>query len=114
MNLNKLIKDTLSGHGPIYPDSYEGDESKYLTFNYPDERGTVFGDNRPHRTILDVQIHLYLNDTEAYQKEKTQICRELKEAGFQWPSVTILLEQETGKRHIIFETQIKNTIEWEE
>ena len=114
MNLNQLIIETRSGHGPVYPDSYEGEERTYLTFNYPDERGVLYGDNRPQRTVTDVQIHLYLPDRELYQKEKTKICRELKTAGFLWPSVTILREQDTRQRHLIFETQIKNTIEWEE
>ncbi len=114
MNINQLLIDTLSGHGPVYPDVYEGDESKYLTFNYPDEVGALYGDNRPRRTIVYVQVHLYLDDTEPYQTEKLQICVQLREAGFSWPEVTIEHEEETQKRHIIFETKIKTFLEWEE
>lgn len=114
MNLNQLLMDTLSGHGPVEPDKYDGEEEKYLTFNYPGEVGAMYGDNRPHRTIVYVQVHLYLPDEEAYQTEKENICKELKAAGFLWPEVTILHEQETKKRHLIFETRIRKRIEWEE
>ena len=41
---------------------------------------------------------------------KTSICRELLNAGFKWPDVTILTEKEVGKRHIVFETKIRNHI----
>lgn len=114
MNLNRLIIDTLSRHGPVLPDFYDGGKKKYITFNYPDEKGTLFGDNRPQRAVAYVQVHLYLPDADEYQKEKEEICRELKAAGFLWPEVTVLHEAETRKRHLVFETQIKKKIKWEE
>lgn len=114
MNINKLIIKTLSAHGPVAPDVYAGNAPKYLTFNFPDERGTLYGDNRPRYTVVYVQIHLYLDEMEEYQEEKMQICKELKAAGFLWPSVTVMRDPDTGKRHIVFETQIKNRIGKEE
>lgn len=114
MNLNQLLIDTLSAHGPVFPDHYEGDERRYLVFNYPDEAGAMYGDNRPGRTVVDVQVHFYLDKEEPYQNEKEQICRELKKAGFLWPDVTILFEEDTGFRHLIFETKIKKRIKWED
>ncbi len=113
MDLNNLLIDTLSGHGPVYPDFYEGNEEKYLTFNYPDEVGALYGDNLPQRRIVYVQVHLYLSDTEEYQEEKATICRELKATGVKSPEVTIQWEEDTRKRHIIFETRIQDRIEEE-
>lgn len=114
-NINQLLITTLSEHGPVRPDIYTGKEEKYMVFNYPDETAAVFADNRPHRKIIYVQVHLFLPDNDTgYQEEKEQICRELKSVGFSWPEVTILHERESGKRHIIFETKIKRTIKWEE
>ena len=113
-NINNLLIETLSGHGPVYPDYYGGDAGKYLTFNYPDEKGALYADHKTHRKIVYVQVHLYLDADEPYQKEKRDICRELKRAGFLWPEVAIIRDPDTGKRHIIFETQIKTKIKWEE
>lgn len=113
MNVGELLREVLSGHGPVYPDFYGGEEPKYLTFNFPDEVGALFGDNRPHFTLVYVQVHLYLPDKEPYQEEKMQICKELKAAGFGWPEVTILHERDIEKRHLIFETKIKRRIEEE-
>lgn len=110
MNVNELLISTLSSHGPVIPDSYEGEEEKYITFNYPDETAILFGDNKPKKIAVYVQVHLYLPMQDEYQEEKMQICRELLNAGFKWPDVTILTEKEVGKRHIVFETKIRNHI----
>ncbi len=113
MNVNELLVQTLSHHGPIEPDSYEGDAPKYLTFNFPDERGNLYGNNRPHCIVVYVQVHLYLDKGEPYQDEKLQICKELHAAGFSWPSVTAFLDPDTKeqKRHIVFETKIRTRFE---
>lgn len=110
MNVNQLIIQTLSSHGPVVPDYYEGNEKKYLTFNFPNEQGAVYGDNHPHKLIIDVQIHLFLGEFEEYQKEKEMICRELYSVGFLWPMVTIVREKDTQMRHLVFETQIAKNI----
>lgn len=109
MNVNELLISTLSAHGPVYPDYYEGDEEKYLIFNFPDESPVLYGDNRPKKIVVYVQIHLYLPLKMDYQDEKKEICKELSAAGFRWPSVTILKENDAQKRHIIFETKIKTS-----
>lgn len=110
MNVNELLINTLSAHGPVYPDFYEGEEEKYITFNFPDESAVLFGDNQPKKIVVYVQVHLYLPLDMNYQDEKTQVCKELLKAGFKWPSITIMKEDDVRKRHIIFETKIKNTI----
>lgn len=109
MNVNELLISTLSAHGPVYPDYYEGNEEKYITFNFPDETPVIYGDNRPKKIVIYVQVHLYLPLTMNYQAEKKEICKELALAGFRWPSVTILKEDEVSKRHIIFETKIRTS-----
>lgn len=107
MNINELLIKTLSAHGPVYPDYYDGEKEKYITFNFPDESPVLYGDNRPKKIVVYVQVHLYLPLKMNYQAEKKEICKELASAGFRWPSVTILKENDVQKRHIIFETKIR-------
>lgn len=114
MNINELLIRTLSSHGPVYPDYYDGDEEKYLTFNYPDENPTVFGNNKALKKTVDIQVHLYLPIVSEYQEEKEQICRELQRAGFKYPRVTILVERDVHLRHITFETKINCNVKQEE
>lgn len=105
MTVNETIKKALEPFGyPCKPDIYTGDGTKYFTFNYADERGRDFGDNRPGYVLASMQIHFFLPMKENYRKEKKQVREALFAAGFTYPVVTELTDGQV--RHIVYECDI--------
>ncbi len=88
---------------PKVPQRYEGTEKKYFTYNYAADSGRDFGDDEPGCNEVTVQVHFFLPLKENFQTEKVQIRRKLFDAGFTWPEITVLEENDTMTRHIIFE-----------
>lgn len=113
MNVNKLIIDTLSPLVPdVVPMAYTGTNDTYITFNYEDDRGEVFADDEPLIDIAYLQIHLFCSGN--FNTLKKQIRSKLFGAGFSYPAITTLYEEDTKKYHIIFQCSIEGNSETEE
>ena len=115
MNVNKLIIDTLKPLVPdVVPDVYTGTNKTYITFNYADDRAAIFADNEPQIDIASMQIHLFMPDTLNPMTLKKQIRSKLFRAGFSYPEITRVHEDDTKLNHIIFECDIEGEPESEE
>ena len=107
MTVNQQIKRALEPFGyPVKPDRYTGSEKKWITFNEADNRAVMHGNNRPLGDQVAMQIHFFLPIDENYLKERREIRKALLGAGFTYPIITMLTEDDTGYRHIIFECEI--------
>ena len=106
MSVNKRIIEALNPFGiPVKPELYTGSEKTYVVFNYADDRGADYGDNTPQCTVAYMQVHLFMPLNQNGLALKKEIREALFGAGFTYPSVTILTEQENNIRHIIFECE---------
>jgi len=115
MNVNSLIINTISPLGyPVVPSKYTGTNPTYIVFNYVDDRDEVFADNEPIIDIAYMQIHLFCPVTFNFHTLKKQIRSKLFKAGFSYPQITTLYEDETSKNHIVFECEIEGKSETEE
>lgn len=112
MTTNAVIKNALQQFGyPCSPNTYEGEEKRYFTFDSADERGTDFGDDEPSCIAVDMQVHFFLPIEENgaqinYLQLKKQVREALFSAGFTYPEVTETTEPENNIRHLIYECEI--------
>lgn len=107
MTVNQIIKKTLDPFGyPVKPDLYTGSAKKWFTFNEADNRAVIHANNAPLGDRVSVQIHFFLPLTENYLGERRRIRQVLLDAGFTYPVITMLTEDDTRIRHIIFECEI--------
>lgn len=90
---------------PHEPNVYTGCEKRYFTYNYSDERGSLFADDEALEITASVQVHLYLPEKEKFSKIKNKVKKALMSQGFTYPEVTILKDED--KHHIIFECDIE-------
>ena len=108
MTTFEKIIETIKPFGiPCVPDVYKGEERKWITYNYAGDYGAEFADDAPETIINSVQIHLFLPQGESFTQLKKQIRSALSEAGFTFPEITVLTEDEERIRHIIFECDIE-------
>ena len=120
MDVNELIITTLSPlNYPIDMDKYNPSVGEvpspiYITFNYEDDRGEVFADNKPKVDIAYIQIHLFAPESFNYMLLKKQIRSKLFKAGFTYAKVTQRHETDTKINHIIFQCEISGKSETEE
>lgn len=106
MSAFEKIVGAIQGFGyPYEPDVYGGEKKKYFTYNYADERATLFADETAVSVVASVQVHFFLPYRENFISEKNRISKALFNAGFTFPEVTILKENDI--RHIIFECDIE-------
>ena len=121
MNVNGLITTALQ---PLIanPDitkptvafgMYKGTAATYINFNYVDDRAVIFADNEPQIDVTIVQVHLFIPRTLNHMVLKKKIRSKLFNAGFTYPAVTTLEENDTDKFHIIFECEIEGNTESE-
>ena len=101
----KIIEAIKAFGYPYAPDIYKGKEDRYFTYNYVDERVAIYSDNEPDEETVSVQIHFFLPASENFIAEKSRIRRALFKHGFTYPEVTVLTENDTKIRHIIFECE---------
>lgn len=115
MNVNTLIIDTLKPLIPdVVPTKYTGTNTTYITFNYEDDRAGTFADDEPQEDVAYMQIHLFCPRTYNINKVKKQIRSRLFKAGFSYPRVTVLYEDDTETNHIVFQCEIEGNTEAEE
>ena len=114
MSALEAIRSALSGIPyPKVPYWYDGNEKKYITYNYAADHGRDFGDDGPGYNEVSVQVHFFLPIKDNFQQDKNRIRRVLFREGFTWPEVMVLEEDETKTRHIIFECDYTENIEEE-
>lgn len=85
---------------------YNGSASKYIVFNIADSRGQIFADNKPKIDATTMQIHYFCPAGSNYYSDKAFIRKALFDAGFTYPQITELYEEETKKMHLVFECEI--------
>lgn len=107
-----IQKALRSFERPAVPYTYEGDEVRYFTYNYADNRGADYGDDTPGSAVADVQVHMFLPITDPVTKAKTNFIKDqnlvrkaLFTAGFTYPDVIVRREDDTSSWHIIFECE---------
>lgn len=109
MNINGMIKtleDTVKC--PVAADVYEGEEKKYITFTYEDERSALDADNEEQQTVAYLQITLYTPPIQEYMEDKKKIKTELKKLGFCVESIQSWVDSHAPekKRHTVFNANI--------
>lgn len=107
MTINDKIKRALAPLGlPVKAGVYQGNEVRYMTFNY-DLLPCQFVGNRPIYYRALVQVHLFLPLGENGVVLRRQTAEALSGAGFTWPE-SIDASDEEGQ-HIVFECEIIDT-----
>lgn len=115
MNVNNLIISTLSPLvTDVVPTKYTGSATNWITFNYTDDTAIDYADDTPQDDVASLQIHLFCPRTFNFNTLKKQIRSRLFGAGFSYPEVTVLYEDDTEVNHIIFECEIEGNSETEE
>lgn len=116
MNENKLVIDTLSPLGyPVAfikykPATGETPSDKYFTFNFADDRGINFADNAPQNEIVSMQIHFFAPLKFNHTVLKKEIRKKLFDAGFTYPAITTLTEEDNEIVHLVFECEIESEV----
>ena len=112
MTAFSAIQNALGGMEiPVKPYTYRGEEEKYITYNYANDAGADFGDDAPGCDLTSVQVHYFMpiinskGKHENFLAIKKEIRNALHEAGFTYPQVTVMEEQETNTWHLIFECE---------
>lgn len=104
------VIQAIEGFGyPHCPDIYTGESARHFTYNYANDRGTLFADNAPQTRIASVQVHLVIPAEEDFIGIKEEVRKNLFRQGFTYPQITVLKEEK--KRHIIFECDIEESEE---
>lgn len=85
---------------------YDGDSDHWFAINESDDRLLLAADNTPLATRVQYQVHYYLPSSENYIAIKRKIRNGIFKAGFSYPTVDMLVEEDTKLRHLIFEFEI--------
>lgn len=112
--VNEIIVSALRPFGlPIAENLYEGKEKEYFTYNFADDRGADFGDNKPNADVAYMQVHYICPLKKSYADMRRQIRQALTDAGATWAQVTDLSDLSERLRHLVFEFEIENNYEVE-
>jgi len=107
----KIIEALRPFGCPCVPDIYkDGESDKWFTYNYASDYGTGYSDDEPEFAIVSIQVHLFLPEREDFIHLKKKVRRALFNQGFTFPEVTVLLEKDTGTRHLVFECDIEEDL----
>ena len=108
MNLDVRIKAALAGIcGVIVPQVYTGTATEYIVFNYS-EYPLEFADNAPHTVGYSIQVHLFVPLKANPNTMKTSIQNALFTAGFSYPSIQDVTDDEG--QHYVFQTEFEELI----
>lgn len=105
MKVKEILANTLKEFGPIAFCIYKGSKETYLTFNYEDERGVGYADDRPEYERNYIQVHFFT----PYSAYKDVIKKSIKAALSRISSVTKTFttkEEETNLMHIVFSIEL--------
>lgn len=106
--MNSLIVTVLSqfiSKDDIKFLKYSGTSDTYAVFNCSDERGINFADDEPEDIENSVQIHIFTKSPAVYKKFKNAVREALFKAGFSYPAITEMYENETKYYHVVYECE---------
>ena len=112
MNVNGILVSALSGILPTVPSKYDGKDDKYIVFDILDDRGALYADDEPQIDRVIVRVKLYVPVKFNYLRTKSQIRCALFRAGFTYPVIEEMTEDDY--KCIIFECSIDGASETEE
>jgi hypothetical protein len=108
MNLDARIKTALTGIcDVIVPQVYTGDATEYIVFNYS-EYPLAFADDAPQSIGYSVQVHLFMPLKANPNTKKEQIKNALFEAGFTYPSIQDVTDDEG--QHYVLECEFEGAV----
>jgi hypothetical protein len=108
MNLDERIRTALDGVcDVIVPQVYTGDAQEYIVFNYF-EYPLAFADDAPQSIGYSVQVHLFMSLKGNPHAKKTSIKNALFGAGFTYPSIQDVTDDEG--QHYVFETEFEGAV----
>ena len=115
--MQKVLKEITEPYSKyLYRDVKGSNEvnDNYFVWNYADDRGGNFCDDKPTVEEVSIQLHWFIDKEYSFEKAKREIRRTFLQNGFTYPEVTVLYEKETKLRHIVFESSILLNIEGDE
>lgn len=93
MNLNPIFEAIPEKLGyPVEQDMYQGNEKVYAIYCYTDEKGAVFGNNKPLIDKVYMRLQLYTPKNYNYMSLKHKTRDYLESQGFSITSITTWLE----------------------
>lgn len=94
MDLNKKITclKEITGY-PVSQDIYEGNQTKYITFVYQDERPQAAADGKVIADQCDVYVNLYVPKKFDYYPDKDKIRDYLESIGGVIQSISVGIEE---------------------
>lgn len=108
MNVNPEIQKLKEITGlPVSPDMYSYDGSKYITYEYTDERPAFWGDDEVLYDQATIRVNLFTPPKVNYMEYKHQIRDYLETLGI-IDEITSWLETFTAKNNL--EQTIRRTI----
>ncbi|MBO6015679.1 MAG: hypothetical protein J6P60_03725 [Lachnospiraceae bacterium] len=102
-----------------WPDVYSGKDAdrpeRWIVYNFADNRGDLYADDRPRAVVHSVQVHLYMPANKNFLAIQNEIRDRMFDIGFTFPVITVFIDDittaNTGTnrlRHIIFEAEIED------
>lgn len=86
MSINEKIKEAVEPIVPVcVPDSYDGEEEIYTTFNFTSVP-IGFGDGKPRCLRCMIQMHAFFPEGYASLQIRKNLARAILAAGFTYPS----------------------------
>lgn len=116
MTAYEAIYSALSPLGiPVCPESYDGRETTYITYNHADDHGADFGDDLPSCNVVAVQVHLFLpykvdGRRNNYLGWKPLVRDALMQVGFTYPDVSVVTDREANVVHLTFSAEFEEEI----
>lgn len=105
MSINAVIRDVmLPICNIVEQDVYEGNQLPFMVYSVY-EKGDIFADDEPGTNVISITIHYFVEKDFNYLEKKKEIKRTLVDNGFLYPETEILYEEDTGYRHLVFETE---------
>lgn len=112
--MHKVLKKITALYSDyLYRDVKSSNEvsENYFVWNYADDRGGNFSDDRATTEEISIQLHWFISKDVSFETAKREIRKAFEQNGFTYPEVTVLYEKDTKMRHIIFETGISVELE---
>lgn len=83
MNLNPVFESLQNELGyPVVQDMYHGEGEIYGVYAYEDEKGALYGDNRPIEDTAYMRIQIYTPEHYNYMELKHRTRDYLEDCGF--------------------------------
>ena len=103
--IKEILTDVLKEFGPIAFEQYKGTKETYFVYNYEDEKGKAYADDKAQYQRHFIQIHYYTPYSIYNETDKVRIRRKLLElASITGTNTT--RELGTNLIHIVFNIEI--------